>query len=104
MLLADGTNNVTISYRSSSFSRVKKANFDKIEHAISSNKIRALYNSNVQSIEDDKVILKVQGQEHMEELPNDLVYIFIGGELPNEFLKNSGIYITKRFGEFVLKH
>jgi thioredoxin reductase (NADPH) len=104
MLLADGTNNVTISYRASSFSRVKEANYDKINFAISSNKIQALYNSNVKSIEDDKVVLQVRGQEQIVELPNDLVYIFIGGELPNQFLKDSGINITKRFGEVVLKH
>ncbi len=104
MLLADGTNNVTISYRSSSFSRVKEANFAKINHAISSNKIQALYNSSVKSIENDKVVLQVQDQEEMVVLPNDLVYIFIGGELPNKFLKDSGINITKRFGEVILKH
>ena len=37
-------------------------------------------------------------------MENDLVYIFAGGELPTEFLKNAGIEITRKFGEAVLKH
>ena len=37
-------------------------------------------------------------------LPNDLVYIFAGGELPTEFLKKAGIRITRKFGEALLKH
>jgi hypothetical protein len=37
-------------------------------------------------------------------LPNDLVYIFAGGELPIQFLEKSGILITKKFGEIVMKH
>ena len=35
---------------------------------------------------------------------NDLVYIFAGGELPIQFLEKSGIMITKKFGEIVMKH
>ncbi len=37
-------------------------------------------------------------------LPNDLEYIFVGGELPVKFLENIGIRITKKFGEAILKH
>ena len=31
-------------------------------------------------------------------MPNDYVYIFAGGELPNEFLSKIGVRIDKRFG------
>ena len=37
-------------------------------------------------------------------LKNDLVYILAGGELPTQFLEKTGIRITKKFGEAVLKH
>jgi len=42
--------------------------------------------------------------EEVKELPNDLVYIFAGGELPTGFLQEIGIGITKRFGHIVKKH
>ena len=53
----------------------------------------------------DKVILKVgnNGSTDEIEIDNDLVYIFAGGELPNSFLANCGIKITKKFGEVVMK-
>ena len=31
-------------------------------------------------------------------IKNDYVYIFAGGELPNEFLKSIGIKIERKFG------
>jgi len=37
-------------------------------------------------------------------LDNDLVYIFAGGELPTEFLKKTGIQVSTKYGESVLKH
>ena len=47
----------------------------------------------------DKVLMKVG--EESQEIPNDLVYIFAGGELPTGFLQKAGVEITRRFGHIV---
>jgi thioredoxin reductase len=82
LMLADENNNVTISYRSDKFSRLKEQNFHKIHNAISSEKIKVIYNSQVKQIFDDSVELVVNENEVIK-IKNDLVYVFIGGELPN---------------------
>ncbi|RPI71865.1 MAG: 4Fe-4S ferredoxin, partial [Ignavibacteriales bacterium] len=102
LLLADEKNNVSVSYRSESFARLKPKNLEKINYAIESKKIRVFYSSNVKEIKDESVILNVNDNE--KEIKNDLVYIFAGGELPTKFLEKIGIRISKKFGEAILKH
>ena len=103
MLIADEGNEVTLSYRKDSFNRIKERNYNKINEAIVENKLKVLYNTNVQEITEDKVYL-IHNDGQKTVIENDLVYVFAGGELPNDFLKNAGISITKKFGEVVLKH
>lgn len=103
LLAEDGTNNVTLSYRSASFNRLKPMNLQKIENAQKQNKISVIYESNVVEILDEEVKLQLKNGSTIP-IQNDLVYIFAGGELPNKFLEKIGIKITKKFGETVLKH
>ncbi|HJW29821.1 MAG TPA: NAD(P)-binding domain-containing protein, partial [Saprospiraceae bacterium] len=74
-------NKVTLSYRSEAFQRIKPKNNDKIQKAIQDGSIDVKFNSNVISIEKNKVVLALHSGERAT-LPNDLVYIFAGGELP----------------------
>jgi len=104
LLLADENNNVTLSYRGESFSRLKPKNLEKINRTIASKKIRVLFNSIVKEILDNKVILILNAGGVVKEINNDLVYIFAGGELPTKFLEQIGIGITKKFGDPILKH
>jgi thioredoxin reductase/Pyruvate/2-oxoacid:ferredoxin oxidoreductase delta subunit len=103
LLTEDGTNQVTLSYRSDNFNRLKPANFEKIESAKKHNKINIVYESNLVEIEDSQVKLQLKNNSTVP-IQNDLIYIFAGGELPNKFLEKIGIKITKKFGEVVLKH
>ena len=103
MLLSEQGNNVTLSYRNNSFSRIKEKNLDKINDAIRFDKINVMFSSNVVEIFDDKIMLKLENDSTIE-IENDLVFIFVGGELPNGFLSKIGIDVTKKFGETVLKH
>ncbi|NUN10170.1 MAG: NAD(P)-binding domain-containing protein [Ignavibacteriaceae bacterium] len=103
MLIADEGNNVSISYRGESFSRLKPKNLERIESARSENKVDILLNTTVKEILPDKVILS-ETSGGIKEIPNDLVYVFAGGELPNAFLEKTGIRITKKFGDAILKH
>ncbi len=102
LILADEKNNVTISYRGNSFSRLKPKNLEKINTTISSGKVKVVFNSNINKILDDKIILSVD--DSLREIKNDLVFIFAGGELPTKFLEKIGVSITTKYGEAILQH
>lgn len=104
ILLADENNYVSLSYRSDKFSRIKTKNLERINEYAASKKINLLLNTNVVEIFDDKVIIKNEADSKLIELPNDLVYVFAGGELPIQFLEKIGIKITKKFGDKILSH
>lgn len=97
-------NEVILSYRSDSFSRIKPKNNEKIKAAISDSSIQVIFNSNVLSIDKHEVLLSTSDHPDGKKIPNDLIYIFAGGELPTQFLEKAGIKITKRFGYTMMKH
>ena len=101
LLLCD-QNEVILSYRKEVFQRLKVKNQERIHQAIEQEKIKMIFNSNLKSIDEKTITIDIDGQQ--QELENDLVYIFAGGELPTKFLENAGIQITKKFGEAILKH
>lgn len=102
-LLLMENNNVTLSYRKDKFSRIKAKNREKVTEAIENGKLNMIFNSNLIDVADEEVQLKKEGDEIVK-LENDLVYVFIGGELPSKFLKQAGIEIKKRFGYIMKKY
>lgn len=102
LLLADN-NRVTLSYRKDKFSRLKPKNNERIMKAIEDGTIQIRYNTNVTEIGKDNILIKHE-DGNIEELPNDLVYVFAGGILPTKFLESMGINITKRYGDALLSH
>ncbi len=103
MLLADN-NKVTLSYRKEGFQRIKPKNGERIKQAISQGKIDVRFNTNVEMINWDEVVISNGNGKDKISLKNDRIYIFAGGELPTQFLDKIGIHITKKFGEAILKH
>lgn len=101
-LLLKGNNEVILSYRKDKFSRLKPKNKEKIMKCISDNSINVMFDSSLVSIDDNSVKIDVKGT--INQIENDLVYIFAGGELPTTFLQKSGVEITKRFGHVVKKY
>ncbi len=102
LLLAD-QNHVILSYRNEVFNRIKPLNSIALNKAMATGKVEVRLKSNLISIGEEVISLSGANGEHLE-LPNDLVYIFAGGELPTQFLEKAGIKITKKFGETVMKH
>ena len=105
LLLAE-KNKVKISYRGEMFGRINKKLSDKLNEAIDNKMIVVLYQTDVLSIAPDKVVYK---HNHMDnapeiELENDLVYVFVGGELPSQFLKKMGVDVKTTHGNLVLKY
>jgi thioredoxin reductase (NADPH) len=87
-------NQVTLSYRSERFSRIKERNAKRIEDCMKSGKIRALFNSNPIEFKPESVIIDVAGKP--QEIPNDFVWIFAGGTPPTAFLKKIGVGFGSR--------
>lgn len=103
-LLLSGKNNVILSYRNEVFNRIKPANAQALEEAAAKSKLELRQGTHLIEIQDSHVILALSDGGKAEMIPNDLVYIFAGGELPVNFLEKAGITITRKFGETVLKH
>jgi len=88
-LASQSGNQVTLSYRSERFSRIKERNEKRIQDFVKSNKIKVLFNSNPVEFKAESVILDIKGVR--QEIPNDFVWIFAGGTPPNAFLKKIGV-------------
>jgi thioredoxin reductase (NADPH) len=103
-LLLSKNNRVILSYRSDAFSRIKPKNHQLINQAIDKKELDVFFSSKVLQIKEDVVLLALEGSDTAQEFPNDLVYIFAGGELPVQFLEKIGVTVSKKFGEAILKH
>lgn len=103
-MLLSGQNNVILSYRSEAFNRLKPKNSELILEAAASGKVQLWFNTNVVEIGKDDITFNNSKTGEQQKLKNDLIYIFAGGELPTQFLMKTGIQITKKFGEAILKH
>jgi thioredoxin reductase (NADPH) len=93
-LAADGANKVTLSYRGDNFSRTRERNQLRLEAEEKTGKLRVLRSSQVREIRQNSVILGAR--EETIEIPNDFVFVLIGGDSPEEFLNKTGIQIVEK--------
>lgn len=87
---------VTLSYRSGSFSRAKVKNRERVEQAQQSHGLQVLLNSNVKRITGNDVEIDCSGE--LRRIPNQAVIICAGGILPTPLLKEIGITVETKFG------
>lgn len=87
---------VTLSYRSGSFQRVKEKNRARLQEAQQAGRVQVLLNSNVERILDGAVEIEQDGQRRR--LPNDAVIVCAGGLLPTPVLQKMGIRFDTKFG------
>lgn len=98
MMIAEETDaKVTLSYRQEAFGRGREANKRKFKELVEAGKIRALMQSKVLEVSPTWVKLEYQGRTG--KMSNDFVIACLGGELPAEFLKNSGVTMRRLHGE-----
>ena len=88
-LASKGPSRVTLSYRKGEFSRIKERNASRIKEQIQKKAVRVIFNSEILRVAEDHVSIQTDGTE--KQLKNDFVFVFAGGEMPFEFLKNIGI-------------
>jgi thioredoxin reductase len=96
VLAQESSNTVTLSYRSSAFTRAKPLNREKIAAAQAQRRLTVLLNSNVEAIEDDHVVVNQEGRSIR--IDNDAVIISAGGVLPTGLLKKLGVGVETKFG------
>jgi len=96
-LAAQRGTEVAISYRRDRFSRIKPANLERLERTLETGRLEVLWSTEVVEIAPKSVTLRDRGST-VREMPNDLVAIFAGGELPTKFLEQCGVTIEVKFG------
>jgi putative YpdA family bacillithiol system oxidoreductase len=89
-LASQAGNEVTLSYRKDSFSRIKDRNEKRIAEFVRTGKLKAIFNSIPVEITADTVVLDVKG-EPQQKIANDFMWVFAGGKPPNEFLRSVGV-------------
>ena len=89
-LASQSGNLITVSYRRDTFVRLKEKNEQRINDCIKSKKVNVLFGSNVEEITPTSAVL-IQKDGARVEVPNDLVFIFAGGELPTALLTKAGV-------------
>jgi thioredoxin reductase len=88
-------NKVTLSYRKECFTRLKDRNEKRIEESIRKGKLTVIFNSNPVEFTATSAILDLGGAK-LQEIPNDFVWVFAGGEPPTAFLKKIGVKVRMR--------
>ena len=78
-LASQAGNQVTLSYRSERFSRIKERNEKRMQDFMRTGKVKVLFNSNPVEFKPESVIIEVKGGA-TQEIPNDFVWIFAGGQ------------------------
>lgn len=87
---------VSLSYRSESFSRAKAKNRDLIEQYSNSGKIKLYLPSTLSETDETTVTMDYNGDQVT--IPNDAIIINAGGILPTGFLKQIGIQVDTKYG------
>lgn len=95
-LAQEQNTDVTLSYRSEAFSRVKQKNRLQLEQLQKAGRIRVLLKSNVRSISDTLVVIDTDGVP--QRFRNDAIIVCAGGLLPTPLLQKIGIEFNTKFG------
>ena len=87
---------VTLSYRSAAFSRVKQKNRVRLEEQQKAGRLKVLLNSQVTAIAETQV--EIDNDGIAQRLTNDAVIVCAGGLLPTPLLQQIGIEFETKFG------
>ncbi len=93
-LSRSGKNRVTLCHRSDSFSRARERNRGFLEEAQREKRMEVLTSAHVMEITPYHVT--IQQGANVATRPNDYVFVLIGGESPEEFLRKLGIEIVEK--------
>ncbi|MBE0659246.1 MAG: NAD(P)-binding domain-containing protein [Bryobacteraceae bacterium] len=89
-----GRNRVTLVHRGGDFNRARQRNRELLELAIAEGRIHCRLGARFQSIGENTVEIEQSGST--VRIPADFVFVLIGGESPDEFLRRIGIEIVEK--------
>ncbi|MEX8498038.1 MAG: NAD(P)-binding domain-containing protein [Leptothrix ochracea] len=95
-LAAEEGTEVTLSYRSEAFARVKQKNRTLLEEAQKAGRLKVLMTSTVKNIGPGSVQIEHEGESRV--LRNNAVIVCAGGLLPTPLLQKIGIQFDTKFG------
>lgn len=95
--LAAQDGEVALSYRQKAFGKCRDANRRRIAELAAEGQVHLFMESQVVAVENKQVHLKTQAGAL--KLPNDYVIACLGGELPSDFLKSTGVSVKRLHGE-----
>jgi thioredoxin reductase len=95
-LVEESGTTVTLSHRSTAFTRAKPKNRELVAAAQKNGRLHVLMPSEVKSIGTDVVELALEGRRAA--IGNDSVVICAGGILPTAFLQSIGIEVETKYG------
>src|SRR4029077_14532660 len=87
-------NQVTLSYRRETLSRIKEPTGQRLPEYTKSGRLKLIFNSQPVEIRAKSVLLDVGGR--VQEIANDYVWVFAGGIPPNEFLQKVGVRVGQQ--------
>jgi putative YpdA family bacillithiol system oxidoreductase len=87
-------NRVTLSYRGESFQRGRDRNRKQLDEAEANGELKILLNSQVREIGKEHAVIEKGGS--IVTIRNDFVFVLIGGESPEEFLRKVGVEIVEK--------
>ncbi|MBI4890827.1 MAG: NAD(P)-binding domain-containing protein [Acidobacteria bacterium] len=93
-LAKGGRNRVTLVHRGSSFDRARERNRTRLEEAEAEARIEVCRNARVKEIGKRTALVEADGVQ--KEVAADYVFIFAGGESPEDFLCRSGVEIVEK--------
>lgn len=88
---------VSLSYRGQAFDRIKPGNRNRLQEAISNDRLRVLLESEVDEIKSSHVVLR--HRKNLFTLRNEAVIVCAGGSVPTQILRDIGILVETRHGE-----
>lgn len=92
-------NQVHISYRRNAFFRLRARNQLQIQEAVRDQKIRVHFETTVHQIEMDRVLLRRADENApLLAIPNNEVFILVGGDPPIPLLKEAGVSFDPNLG------
>jgi thioredoxin reductase/NAD-dependent dihydropyrimidine dehydrogenase PreA subunit len=93
-LSRSGKNRVTLAYRGEDFSRLRDRNREQLAAIERDGGATVLRKTNLLGVRPEGVLLDCHGQ--LQELPNQYVFVLIGGTSPEEFLQKTGVEIVEK--------
>ncbi len=93
-LAKGGRNRVTLVHRGADFARARERNRERLDLAIAEGRVVPKLQTKFQSIGANSVVLDEPGS--IQEVRADFVFVLIGGESPDEFLRRAGVEIVEK--------